>query len=117
MHVVRHPGAFAAEQEDIVFAVSKIRIAPCRFRRGENQPTSAFPSPCLEALPIDVSSQGDGGKIIHAGALQIAVGYVEAGRLDNVDAEAEAGGQAQDGAGVAGNVGLVEGDTQVGYGA
>ena len=42
--------------------------------------------------------------------LQVAVGEIEAGRLDDVDGEAEAGGHAQDRAGVAGDVGLVERD-------
>ena len=44
--------------------------------------------------------------------LSVAVGEVEAGRLDDVDGEAEAGGHAQDGAGVAGDIGLVERDAE-----
>ena len=45
----------------------------------------------------------------------VAVGQVEAGRLDDVDGEAEAGGHAQDRAGVAGDVGLVERDAQANF--
>ena len=45
--------------------------------------------------------------------LSVAVGQVEAGRLDDVDGDAEAGSHAQDRSGVAGDVGLVEGDAQV----
>ena len=41
-----------------------------------------------------------------------AVGEIEAGRFDDVDGEAEARGHAQDCAGVAGDVGLVERDAE-----
>ena len=47
-------------------------------------------------------------QIVHAGALQLAVGNVEAGRLDHVDCHAEAGAEAHDRAGVLGYVGLIE---------
>ena len=51
--------------------------------------------------------------VIHAGALERAVGKVEAGRCDDVDAQAEAGGGSDDGAGIAGNVRLEKGDAQL----
>ena len=52
-------------------------------------------------------------EIVHAGAPEIAVGEIEAGRLDDVDGDPHAGGEAQDRAGVAGDVWLVERDAQI----
>src|SRR5690606_27971106 len=54
---------------------------------------------------------------VHAGALQRPVAHVEAGRLYDVHAEAKAGGGAQDRAGVARDVWLVEGDSEIRHAA
>lgn len=62
-----------------------------------------------------MAGHGDAGEIIHAGAFQVFVGEHEAGRLDDVDLHAEAGGEPENGAGIAGDVGLVKGDAQVGH--
>ena len=69
--------------------------------------------PILEAREVEVAGERRHFEIVHAGPLERAVGQVEAGRLDDVDGEVEAGGHAQDRSGVAGDVGLVEGDAQV----
>jgi hypothetical protein len=55
-----------------------------------------------------MAGEGCGGDVVHAGAFQVAVGDVEAGRLDDIDGKAEAGGKAQDRAGVARNIRLIE---------
>ncbi len=63
------------------------------------------------ACPID-AALGPGVDVEVAGrgaAHDAAFGQVEAGRLDDVDGKAQARGHAQDRAGVAGDVGLVEG--------
>jgi hypothetical protein len=52
-------------------------------------------------------------EIIHASAFEIAVGHVEACRLDDVDMDAETRRHAQDRARIAGDVGLVERDAQL----
>ena len=54
-------------------------------------------------------------EIVHSGAAERAVGQVEACRLDHVDGKAQTGGQAQDRSGIAGNIRLVEGNSQVGH--
>ena len=51
-------------------------------------------------------------EVVEAGAAEVAVGDVEAGRLDDVDRNAEAGGEAQERAGVLRDVGLVEGEAR-----
>ena len=56
------------------------------------------------------------GDIVHAGTSEIAIGYVEARGLDDVDTKPEAGGKAQDRAGIPRDVGLVEGDSQLAHG-
>ena len=47
-------------------------------------------------------------EVVEPGAAEVAVGDVEAGRLDDVDRDAEARRHAQHGAGVLRDVGLVE---------
>ena len=62
---------------------------------------------------VDMAGECGHFQIVHACPLQRPVGHVEPGRLDDVYGNAQASGHAQDRAGVAGNVRLVEGDTQV----
>jgi hypothetical protein len=57
-----------------------------------------------------MTRQVDMGDVVEAGAAEIAVGHVEAGRADDVDGDAKAGGKAQNRAGVLGDVGLVKGE-------
>src|SRR5690606_28674458 len=82
------------------------------FGGGENEAPPILPPPFVKTVPVDVPDERDARKIIHAGTPQVAVGNVEAGGFDDVDAKPKAGGQSKDGAGVARNVGLVEGDTK-----
>ena len=49
-------------------------------------------------------------EIVHPGPPQRAVGHVEAGRSDDMDGDAEAGGEPENVAGILRNVGLVEGE-------
>jgi hypothetical protein len=49
-------------------------------------------------------------EVVHPGAAERPVGGGKAGRLDDVRFDAEAGGEAKDGPGVLGNVGLEKGD-------
>lgn len=61
-------------------------------------------------------SHGHCRDIVHPGALEIAVGKIKTGRLYDVDRKAKAGGEPQDRSGIAGDVGLVEGDAQFVHG-
>ena len=92
MHVVGNAGAFTAEEQDIVGAEGEIRVALRCFRRGEDQAAAGGCTPFLEAFPIDMACQCGSGQIVHARALQVAIGNVEAGRFDDVDCKAKAGG-------------------------
>src|SRR5262245_58385674 len=49
-------------------------------------------------------------EVVHPGAAERSVGGGKAGRLDDVRFDTEAGGEAKDGPGVLGNVGLEQGD-------
>ena len=59
-----------------------------------------------------MAGDGDLVEVVEARAAQVPVGDVEARRLDDLDGGPEAGGQAQEGAGVLRNVGLVEGEAE-----
>ncbi len=52
-------------------------------------------------------------EIVHAGALEAGVGENEPARLDDVDPDAETGGEAQDGAGVLGDVRFEKGEAHI----
>ena len=94
-------------------AKANSRVGQRRLGREQNEPPAFAAPPVLEAREVEVAGERRHFEIVHAGPLQRAVGQVEAGRLDDVDGDAEASGHAQDRAGVAGDVGLVEGDAQV----
>jgi hypothetical protein len=107
--MVRHAGRFTAEEKYIPIRIGEIRIGQGSPGREKQQPAALSEPPLLEAVEIDVPCQGRHFEIVHAGPPEVAVGEVETGRLDDVDGDAEAGGEPQDGSRVAGNVGLVEG--------
>ncbi|QTK80868.1 hypothetical protein AT6N2_C3409 [Agrobacterium tumefaciens] len=110
MHVVGYTGAFTAKQQDVIRAIGDFRIRHRSFGGGENKTATGCCPPFLEAVPADMPGQGGSRNIVHAGPFQIAIRNVETCWLDDIDAETEAGGQPQDGSGIAGNIGLVEGD-------
>lgn len=106
---LRHACRFAAEEQDIAIGEGEVRIDRFGPGREQHEPAPLGPPLLLEARKIDVPGEGSHFEIIHPGAAERAIARVEAGRTDEVDGEAETGRHAQDGAGVAGNVGLVEG--------
>lgn len=110
VNAVRHAGRFATEQQDVAIGEIEFRVGQGGFGRKQHQPAAIAASPLLEAREVEVPGKLRHFEVIHAGAPEIAVGTVKAGRLDDVDAEAEAGRHAQDGAGIAGDVRLVERD-------
>src|SRR5262249_8134838 len=110
MNRLRHARRFAAEQEHVVRPVCVVVIRECGARREQDQPTSDAPTPSFERIPVGVAHERHLVEIVHAGAAEGAVGGRKTGRLDDVSLDGEAGGQAQNRAGVLGNVGLVERD-------
>jgi len=110
MHVFWYARRFAAKQYYVAISVAKLRVGQGGFGREKNKAAALRLSPRLKSREIDMARQGGHFEIIHAGSSQVPVRKIEAGWLYDVDGNAEAGGHAQDGAGVAGDVGLVEGD-------
>ena len=72
----------------------------------QDQPRGLGAAPGFERLPAGVARDVHLIEIVHAGAAECAIGGREAGGLDDVRLEAEAGGEAQDRPGILGNVGL-----------
>jgi len=109
---IRHAGRFAAEQQNVAVGEGKAGIGTRGFG-GEQYQTARFSlAPILEGVPVDMPGQGSHFEVVHAGALECFVGERKAGRLDDIDAKAEASGEAQDCPGIAGNVRLVERDAE-----
>lgn len=114
MNSVRDTGRLASEQKDIVGPVRELEIGNLSLRAEQNKPPALGHAPCFKGSKIDMTGQGRKLEIVHARPLQIAVGDVEASRLDNVDAKAEARRHAQNGSRIASNVRLIERNAQIG---
>src|SRR6185312_9007929 len=110
MDVVGYAGRFAPEKQDIAGSEGKIRVGQGAFGGEEHEPPPFSGAPFLERRPIDMTRQRGHFEIIHAGALERPVGQVESRRLDQIHAERQAGRKAQDRAGIAGDIRLVERD-------
>ncbi len=110
--MVRHAGRFTAEEKHVPIRIGEVRVGQGGFGREEHKPAALAAPPLLEAVEVDMPGERRHFEIVHAGPPEVAVGEVETGRLDDVDGDAEAGGEPQDGSRVAGNVGLVEGDAE-----
>ena len=110
--MVRHARRFTAEEQDVAILEGEFRVGQGGAGREQDKPAVLAAPPLLEAVEINVAGKGRHFEIVHAGAPEIAVGEIESGRLDDVDRDAEAGGHAQDRAGVAGDVGLVQRDAK-----
>jgi len=112
MDRIRHACGLAAEQENIAVGKGKVGIGDSGFGGQQHQPPRVGRSPVLEGVPVDMPGQIGHFEVIHAGTFQRPVGERKAGWLDDVDAKAEASGEAQDCPGVAGDVRLVERDAE-----
>src|SRR5690242_15434703 len=86
----------------------EIRRGRPRGEQDEPQPPAAPPG--FERRPGGVPGEVDLIEIVHAGAAEGAVAHRETGRLDQMRLQPQAGGQAENRAGVLRDVGLVEGD-------
>ena len=108
MDLLRHAGRFAPEKNDVARAESEAGIGHRRFRRREHEAKAALGAKRLEGAPGRVARHVERVEVVESGAAEVAVGDVEPRRLDDVDRDAEARRQAQHGAGVLRDVGLVE---------
>jgi hypothetical protein len=112
MNRIRHASGLAAEQQDVAPGKGKTSVGTRGFGGEQHQPAGFALAPILEGVPVDMPGQGSHFEVVHSGSLEGFVGEREAGRFDNIDAKAEAGGEAQDCPGVAGDIRLVEGDAE-----
>ena len=101
-------------QDEVAVLEVEFGIGQGGFGRKKHQPAALRAPPFLEAREVEMAGERRHFEIVHAGAPQSAVREVEAGRLDDVDGQSQAGRHAQDRAGVAGDVGLVERDAERG---
>lgn len=112
MNRIGHSGGFAPEKENVVGQEGELRVRHRRLGGEQYQPPALPAAPGVERREIDMAGERGNLKIIHAGALEIAVGHVEAGGLDDVDPQSQARGHAQYRACIAGDIRLVERNAQ-----
>lgn len=112
---IGHAGGLAAEQQDVAVAEPEIEIGTLRFGGEKHGPATFRAPPLLEMREIDMARQPRRFDIVHAGAAQRPVRNVEAGGFYDVHRDTETGAEPEDGAGVPGDVGLVERDAQVAW--
>lgn len=111
LHIVWDASGFAAEQEHVSIRKGEFGIGRGGLGGKQHQPATFAEPPLLEARKVDVPGEGGHFEIIHSGAPEIAVGEVETGGLDDVDADAQTGGHTQNCSSIPGNIGLVERDS------
>src|SRR5438552_4703436 len=114
VNLLRRAGGFAAEQKDVSGSESEIGVGGLGLGGEQHQAARIRPAPFLEGVPVGMAGNRRHFEIVHAGPLQRPIAEREAGRLDDVDAEIKAGGEAQDCPGVAGDIRLVERDAETG---
>lgn len=106
--VRRHAGRLAADHQDVVRREAEIVGRGLALRRQKDQTAALLAPPGVEVREAVVVDQGRRGAIIEAGAAEMPVAQRERGWTDDVQYEAEAGGQPNQGAGVLRDFGLVE---------
>ena len=109
--MIGHARAFRSHQQDIVTAKCHVGQPFRRVAAHQQQTAAGGPSFRVERLEIGVAHDLRRCAIIHCRALQSGIGKGESGRHDDVDGHGKTGGEAQDGADIAGDFGLVESDT------
>lgn len=99
-------GGFGAEEEDVVFLVGDVGEVVFRVA-GECE--DAFAGHFFaEGVEVGVDLQVGEVVVVQPGALEVGVGEVESEGLDEMERGARAGGEADGGAGVAGDARLKE---------
>jgi hypothetical protein len=112
VNLLRCAGGFAAEKQDVAVGESKIRVGGHGLGGEQYKAPPIRPAPVLEGFPIGMARKRRHFEVVHAGPFQRPVGEREARRLDDLDAQIETGGEAQDCPGVAGDIRLVERDAE-----
>ena len=111
------PDDSRADHQDVVRTEDEVEMASGGAGGEQHEAATLGAAGVVEGAPAGVTHQGGGVEVVHPGAAQVPVGDGESGGLDQIDGEAETGGGAQQSAGILRNVGLIEGEAQVGHGA
>jgi hypothetical protein len=108
VHGVRHAGALAPDHERIVRREGRIDIA--HGRPGRQQDETPGPGTRgarrLERVPRAVAREVEPIEIIHGGTAEFGIAHDEAARLDQIDAQPQAGRETHHRTGVLGDVGF-----------
>lgn len=105
----RNAGALAADHQDIAIQIAG-RMGGLACPGGEQDQTFALgPTPSVKPGVAVVLDEFDAFEIIHARAPERGARKREAGGMDDMHRDAQAGAQAQQGPRVEGDIGLIKG--------
>ncbi len=108
MDVVGHARALAAHQQHVVGLERRCVKSHRALRRQQDDAPADL---VAKRRPVDMPDDLDRADIVHPGARDRLFVPGEPHRLDQIDRESETGGGPQNGADIAGDIRLVEGDT------
>ena len=100
--------ALPPQQKNIFCTKGKIQIGACALGGDEDEPGAGVG--LHERLPGGMAHDLGALQIVHAGAAKFLVAEQEAAGLDDVHTDAQTGAQPDQGTGVLGDIGLVEGE-------
>lgn len=107
-HRVRYAGAFAPDHQDVAWLIGDGIGRGLGLGGQQYQPALLGPPPGIELAPADMFPHARMVDVIEPRAGQRPGREGEARRVDDVNGGAQAGAEPDQGAGVVGNVGLVE---------
>src|SRR5262245_37299934 len=106
MHLIGHTSAFASDQQRVLGMEGDVWKAS--LPRGREQHKPPWPARALKSCPRSVSLDSGEIVVVHGGAADALVVDLKAAGFDQVHGHAEAGAEANEGAEILGDVGLVE---------
>src|SRR5262245_34791537 len=114
MHGLGNARALAPEQQDLVVAECVLEVGALCGGRQQYQRHAFAQTPLLESEKRRVPGEGDLVEVVHAGPTEGAIGHREAGRLDDMHLNAEAGAEPENRPGILRDVRYVNGVTDGG---
>ena len=108
MDGLRNSGAFPAHQQNVARREGEVPAGQGGLGGEQHAPPAT--GRLAEAAPGGFADQGRLVEVVHAGPPEGGIGHHEARGLDDPAGEAETGAHPEDGRGIGGDIGLVEGD-------